>query len=177
MTTIQNISNEFDAMIPTIAADYVAWVTKQCERFVAMDAKTLSQLPHSWSRDGGLFRQLRAFLVTIDENGNDTNRFRYTFRVDHARIERKATEYATFQVDSFKAKLEAKLVDLTDVRDLNISGVNFTFNGNLGEHKVHVEQTTILKCSEKGTLFNQWPCRIYLNGKFISEAAFKKLAA
>lgn len=177
MTTIQNISNEFDAMVPAIAADFVAWVTAQCEKFVAMDAKTLSQLPHSWGYQGGLFRQLRQFLVTIDENGNDTNRLRYTYRVDHARIAKKSVEYAQAQVDSFKAKLEAKLVDLTDVRDVTIQGVNFTFRGTLKGHTVRVEQTTVLKCSPKGTLFNQWPCRIYLDGKFISEAAFKKLAA
>lgn len=177
MTTIQNISNEFDAMVPAIAADYVAWVTKQCERLVAMDAKKLAQLPHSFGYEGGLFRQLRHFLVTIDENGNDTNRFRYTFRVNHDRIAAKAVEYAQAQVDSFKAKLEAKLVDLTNVRDLNIRGLEFTFNANLGDRKVRVEQTTVLKCSNKGTVFNQWPCRIYLDGKFISEAAFKKLAA
>ena len=177
MTTIQNISNEFDSMIPTIAGDYVAWVTRQCERFAAMEPAAIRQLPHSWSHDGGLFRQLRHFLTMVDENGNKTNRFTNRYVVDHDRIAAKATEYATFQVESFKAKLETKLVDLTNVHGLRIKGLNFAFNGELDGRQVHVEQSTVLKCSNKGTLFNQWPCRIYLDGKFISEAAFKKLAA
>lgn len=177
MTTIQNISSEFDAMVPAIAADFTAWVTKQLERILAQyDRKQISQLGNSWGYDGGVWRQLRTFTRMVDENGNDTTRFTNLYRIDHDRITSKATQYAQYQVDSFKAKLEAKLVDLTDVSDLRINGLNFTFNGKLGERKVHVEQTTVLKCSNKGTLFNQWPCRIYLDGKFISEAAFKKLA-
>jgi hypothetical protein len=177
MTKIQNISAEFDAMVPTIAEDFRGWVTRQLERLLnRYDRKQLSQLSSSWAHDAGLWRQLRRFTKMVDENGKDTTRMTYLFRINHDQIEKSSIQYAQDQVDAFKVKLEKKLVDLTDIHNLHISGLNFSFQGILGDTRVRVEQTTVLKCSKNGKLFNQWPCRIYVNGKMMSEAAFKKLS-
>jgi len=175
---IENISAEFDAMVPTIADDFKNWVTKTLERILSTyDRKEISQLGNSWSSDGGKWRQLRTFTIMVDENGEPTNRFTSRYKVDHERIAKESIRYAQAQVDAFKFKLNKKLADLTDIENLRIESTEFQFNGMFGENKVRVEQTTVLKCSNKGTLFNQWPCRIYVNGKFMSEAAFKKLSA
>jgi hypothetical protein len=175
---IENISAEFDAMVPAIAAEFSAWVTKNLEFILsAYDRKELSQLGGSWSSDGGKWRQLRTFTIMVDENDEQTNRLTYRYKIAHDRIAKESVRYAQEQVDAFKFKLNKKLADLTDIENLRIGSTDFQFTGMLGENKVRVEQTTVLKCSNKGTLFNQWPCRIYLNGKFISEAAFKKLSA
>ncbi len=176
MTNIANISSKFDEMIPLIEKDFVSWVTAKLEVFVAMEPKKLRELPHQWGQEAGMWRQLRQFCISVDEDGNRSNRFTNRYAIDHARIAVNATRYATDQVESFKAKLEKKLVDLTEVTTPVLRGLDFEFSGKLGGHKVFVEQRTILKCSSKGTLFNQWPCRIYVDGKFTSEAKFKKLA-
>lgn len=175
---IENIAAEFDAMVPTIAAEFASWVTKTLERILATyDRKQINNLGNSFSTDGGKWRQLRRFTVMVDEEGKPTTRFTNLYKIDHAKIERDSLIYAQEQVDAFKFKLNQKLANLTDIENLRIDGSNFRFAGSLGENKVMVEQTTVLKCSNKGTLFNQWPCRIYVNGKFMSEAAFKKIAA
>jgi hypothetical protein len=175
---IENIAAEFDAMVPNIADDFESWVTKTLERILATyDRKKLSQLGGSWSPDGGKWRQLRTFTIMVDENGEPTNRFTSRYKIDHDRIAKESVRYAQGQVDAFKFKLSQKLADLTDIENLRIIGSDFRFCGSLKEHEILVEQTTVLKCSNKGTLFNQWPCRIYVNGKFMSEAAFKKLSA
>jgi hypothetical protein len=175
---IENISAEFDEMIPVIAAEFTSWVTKTLERIISTyDRKELSNLGGSWSSDGGKWRQLRTFTIMVDENGEPTSRFTSRYKINHERIERESVRYAKGQIDAFKFKLNQKLADLADIENLKIDGSNFRFSGVLGENKVLVEQTTVLKCSNKGTLFNQWPCRIYVNGKFMSEAAFKKLSA
>lgn len=36
-------------------------------------------------------------------------------------------------------------------------------------------QDRIFNVISKGTLYNQWPARIYIDGKRISEAAYKRL--
>ena len=175
---IENISTEFDAMVPAIAADFEKWVTKNLEFILATyDRKQLSNLGNSWSTDGGKWRQLRTFTIMVDENGEPTNRYTSRYKIDHERIATASVRYAQEQIDAFKYKLNRKLADLTDIDNLKIGTSDFRFTGMLGENKVLVEQTTVLKCSNKGTLFNQWPCRIYVNGKFMSEAAFKKIAA
>lgn len=175
---IENISAEFDAMIPVIAADFSSWVTRNLEHILATyDRKALSQLGNSWGSDGGKWRQLRTFTIMVDENGEPTNRYTSRYKIDHERIATASVRYAKEQIDAFKFKLNRKLADLTDIENLRIDGSNFRFSGVLGENKVLVEQTTVLKCSNKGTLFNQWPCRIYVNGKFMPEAAFKKISA
>lgn len=175
---IENIAAEFDAMVPTIAAEFSSWVTKTLERILATyDRKEISNLSNSFSTDGGKWRQLRRFTIMTDENGNPTTRYTSYYKIDHEKIAKESVRYAQEQIDAFKYKLNQKLANLTDIEKLRIDGSNFRFVAALGENEVMVEQTTVLKCSNKGTLFNQWPCRIYVNGKFMSEAAFKKLAA
>lgn len=39
---------------------------------------------------------------------------------------------------------------------------------------VRIEQSVILNVSSKGKVSNQFPARIYVAGKFVSEAKFKK---
>jgi hypothetical protein len=174
---IENIAAEFDAMVPAIAEDFKGWVTRHLERILNRYNKVqLQQLAGSWAADAGVWRQLRNYTYMVDENGEKTTRYTMNYRIDHARIEAASVRYAQDQVNAFKTKLMAKLSDLTDIHQLHLSGLNFSFQGMLGEQRVRVEQTTVLKCSKNGKLFNQWPCRIYVNGKFMSEAAFKKLA-
>ena len=175
---IENISAEFDAMVPAIAADFENWVTKTLERILSTyDRKEIHVLGNSFSADGGKWRQLRTFTCMVDENGERTTRYTSIYKINYEKIKTESVRYAQAQVDAFKFKLNQKLADLTDIEDLRISGSDFRFSGVLGDKEVLVEQTTVLKCSNKGTLFNQWPCRIYVNGKFMSEAAFKKLSA
>lgn len=177
MTTIANVTAEFDKMVPAIAEDYTGWVTRQLTRLIALEPKALRQLASSWGYDGGLWRQLRRYCTMVDQDGQPTNRFTDRYVINHDYLAAQATKYAQYQVDSFKAKLEAKLVGMTDIEDLEIRGLEFAFHGKVGSNKVMVEQTTILKCSNRGKLFNQWPCRIYVNGKMMPEAKFKKLIA
>lgn len=173
---IQQISDQFDTMVPAIAADFENWVTKALERIIAKyDRKQIRQLSSSWGPDGGVWRQLRTFTIMVDENGEKTTRFTNIYQVDYDHIKKESIKYAQGQVDAFKYKLNKKLSDLTNITDLRISGSEFAFNATLNENKVHIEQTTILKCSNKGKLFNQWPCRIYVNGKMMPESKFKKL--
>ena len=88
-------------------------------------------------------------------------------------------EYAQDQAELFAdeliAKVNAKAGELTDSKVLRVSGANFRITGMKGDKKVMIEQNQIINVSVKGKLFNQFPARIYVDGKFISAAAFKKI--
>ena len=98
--------------------------------------------------------------------------------LDVAKATAWADAWATAELDAACAKLVAKVGDLKHVK---ISGApergTFTLVGHHASYAtVRVEQTRILKSSGKGTLFNQWPARIYVDGKFVSEAAYKQIS-
>ena len=88
-------------------------------------------------------------------------------------------EYAQDQAELFAdeliAKVNAKAGELTDSKVLRVSGANFRITGMKGDKKVMIEQNQIINVSVKGKLFNQFPARIYVDGKFYSAAAFKKI--
>lgn len=97
--------------------------------------------------------------------------------VNTAWLEKNANDFANAQVDSFIAKLEGKIGHLTDcVLQLRGNG-EFTIRGMQGDEQVVVDQQVVFKVSSKGTFFLQWPARIYVNGKFVSEKNFKAAQA
>jgi len=173
MNAISNIAAAFDALVPGIEADYIDYVKRTWKRLHEnYDAQGLRKLANSSSNDGAAYRNvLRPYKKS--EPGNYKVDAPYT--LNEERLAKDAKEYAELQVARFVAKLTKKLQDLDTVEEPVIRGRIFTLNGTMGGRKVHVDQDQILKVSPKGNLFNQWPARIYVDGKFISEAQFKKL--
>lgn len=172
--TITHIRAEFDALKPGIAEGFKTRTRATWERLVERYGQPgVRKLAHSFSSDGGAYRQLSGLLSVA----KGANMFTGELSISKAALERRATDYADASVDGFTAKLERKLGDLTDVELKYVSAGRgeFVITGKLGDRKVRVEQNVTFNVSPKGTLFNQWPARIYVDGKFTSEAAFKKL--
>lgn len=98
--------------------------------------------------------------------------------IDDAKLASYLDEWATSELESAILKLESKLQTLQEVVVTGFATGNscFTVRGkNASGAFVRVEQDQIINVSSKGKLFNQWPARIYVNGKAVSEAAFKKM--
>ena len=164
--------NAFDAYAPALATDFVAYHIRVITRLIAKYEGKLFGLGNSSDADGGAYRNSRSY---IEYDGNRTNSL--ANGVNLTRLQKDADEYARFAIESFVAKLTKKLAALTGVEVKRADGATFVITGMLGERRVRVEQTQVFKVSSKGTPFHQWPARIYVDGKFTSEAAFKKLAA
>jgi hypothetical protein len=77
--------------------------------------------------------------------------------------------------DEVVAKVNAKIGELEDGEAAWVHGGSFTITGTKNGKKVRIDQHQIVNCSVKGKLFNQYPSRIYVDGKFTSAAAFKKI--
>lgn len=174
MATINDIITKFDALKPGLAADFTAQVTRIVEELIAAHGKNIRKLHASWGTDGNRFRAVRHF-IQYDSNTMTAN----PVGVNTEYLAKKAQQYADDQIAAFTLKLVRKLGALTEVSiiDLNIGGFTFDITGKLGIYAVRVQQSRIINVSPKGNLFHQWPALIYVEGKKVSEAAFKKIPA
>ncbi len=98
--------------------------------------------------------------------------------LDIAKATTWADAWAAAELEAAAAKLIAKVGDLKHVKIIGApERGTFTLVGHHHSYAtVRVEQTRVLKSSSKGTLFNQWPARIYVDNRPVSEAAYKQLS-
>lgn len=97
------------------------------------------------------------------------------YEINEAKLDDIAEQYANTTVLSWKAKIDEKVGCLDDATVRRLDGCRFSISGMRAGRLVRIEQDMILNTSPKGLLFNQFPARIYVDGKFTSAAAYKKL--
>lgn len=78
-------------------------------------------------------------------------------------------------VDAWGEKITSKLSDLQNTTVRHLDGHRFAITGERDGKKIRIEQDMIINYSALGTAYNQFPARIYVDGKFHPEAAYKKL--
>lgn len=108
---------------------------------------------------------------------------RYTRRynepvADAVFLEDKAREITHAQAQATMDALFAKLVHKVGaLDDLETEGhvSHFNLMGTRAGHRIRIEQNIIVNVSSKGTVFNQFPSRIYVDGQFKSEADYKRM--
>jgi hypothetical protein len=94
--------------------------------------------------------------------------------IDEKRLEAGAKEYADNVTLSLVSKIQEKAGELENPKvSGRLQGFEFDLTGEFKGSKVRIEQTTTLVVNSYGTMFNQWPARIYVDGKFMPEAAYK----
>ena len=164
----------FDAYAPILAADFVAYHTRVITRLIEKYEGNMRGLANAYGTDGDAYRNSGYY---ISYTGGYPASPRTAIGVDVEALQKDGDKYAEVTIQSFVAKLTRKLAPLTDVEVLWAKGSGqFTITGKLGNRQVTVHQDRVFKISSKGTPFHQWPARIYVEGKFTTEAAFKKIA-
>jgi hypothetical protein len=96
-------------------------------------------------------------------------------KLDPARVAAKANEYAEDVAEMMQGKIMSKAGQLDNPEVKALDGGRFHLAGEIGGKPVRIEQNIILNWSKYGTPFNQFPARITVDGKAMSEAEFKKL--
>jgi hypothetical protein len=99
------------------------------------------------------------------------------YRVDEQRIDEVAARHAEATIIEWAMKITAKVNELTNHEVFAMDSTSFTIRGHRNGHAVVIEQQMIINVSSRGILFNQFPARIYVDGKFISEAKYKTMFA
>lgn len=90
-------------------------------------------------------------------------------------LNRNAKAYGERVALEWYNKMRLKLGKLSNVKVLYMPrGGDITVTGKYKGKTVTIDQQRIINVSSRGTLFHQFPSRIYVNGKFMSEANYKK---
>jgi len=147
---------------PELEARFIKFTTATIARYVEKFGPDLRGIANSGS-------------YTAWQNGCAAFYSRQTHQIDEAALARYAAEYATATIESWAAKIDAKLGELDDATLIRGAGATFTLRGRKAGRNVTIEQDMIVNVSSKGTLFNQFPARIYVDGKFTPAAKFAAL--
>lgn len=151
---------------PVLVEMYTNHITRTHAAIVAKLGAEMKNVYNDWTF-------ARTFRMSVAPNLNNSSVPSSGLSAD--RVAKNANEYAQGTIEALQAKIVSKLGTVESVEVKRLTGCTFRINGMMNGQRFLMEQTIVVKCSSKGLVFNQFPARIYLNGKFISEAAFKKL--
>ena len=101
-----------------------------------------------------------------------SNRMDATFSLNDSSVDSFSTTLAGEMADELLNKINQKIGSIEGGKAVRVSGANFIIVGSKNGNSVRIEQNQIINCSVKGKLFNQYPSRIYVDGKFVSAAKF-----
>ena len=186
MTKITELRDAFSQIVPQIQADQVEYYTNILNSLHADHGDTYgTDLPYKPRKDADFDERDRharsksrlhivlRFLTAADNSCRRGSPKVVRTSYLHEACQKQAQE----QVDNFVAKLESKLSDLDEVELIDVCGAAFTIRGKLNGRSVRVDQQVVFKVSSRGTPFNQFPARIYVDNQFVSEKQFKALTA
>ena len=166
------IAEALTALRPAIAERYAAQVRRSFERMVNDHGPSLKGIYNSWEYARNYSNLVSQYLVS-----ETPNRMNGILTLDEKRLSFGANLYAEAATIEWEAKINAKLGDLENVQIKQFHGANFLISGHRKDHAVAIDQDMILKSSSRGTLFNQFPARIYVDGKFTPEKKYHAMFA
>ena len=161
-----------------IAESYIQNIRSLFQKVVDKHGPTLKGVYSCWSY-AKVFTKTLKYLVksTLIDTAKPYAMDNRTYTLDEDLLKKAAESYAVETVAAWEQKIQSKLVDLQNSEVKYFTGLRFDISGEVRGKKVVIHQDMILNVSKLGTLFNQFPARIYVEGKFMSEAAYKKMLA
>lgn len=168
------MQTDFEAIFRPYVADATRWYSERVLKKIdaLRDADGVIRYPggrNAYSQNALALRYLR----TADGFGGVRSGTEMKIAEDF--LAKEAARFGEDQVAGYIAKLRRK-VDGISVHSVKLHNNGaFTLRGNLGNDSVRIDQQVVFKVSSKGTFFLQWPARIYLRNKFITEKAFRAL--
>ncbi len=182
-----NLNESLKAYKPNVEKYYDEWIRRLYSNLTRTFGFTFSQGPivGSFASSRSIYNSSSAKLFKnvilpccdsipmhqdrIGRSNNDV------YVINETKIAAIVSRMADDVILSWKSKIENKLGDLENSECKHLDGYRFRISGMKYGQNVVIDQDMILNVSKLGTLFNQFPARIYVNGKFLSEAKFKKL--
>lgn len=172
-TIYETLSAAFAEHRPTLVSVYVRQTEYVFERCVAALGPDLKNVHNSWEWAKTYNKMLHP--VTKREGADIRGRGGRYVIVPQI-LNAHADSYADDVIQAWSGKIQAKMGELETATVARMDGARFLIVGSRGGHKIEIQQDMTI--SHKGhTVFNQFPARIYIDGKFHSEAAYKKLFA
>ena len=165
---IETITAEFTDAREALRADYIASVKFQWNRFFNEDGTRKDKLPTMYDRSYQSLQLVRRFYANESDPRNNV------YVLNTERLEQVAGEYAdaTFAVwvQKIAEKIGEKATDI-NVRYVTNNG-RYVIEATIDGIAVSLEQQKVIGTSSKGTLYHQFPARLYIDGKFTSAKKF-----
>jgi len=114
-------------------------------------------------------------LIYADPDKRHTPDSKKDYLINEDALARRSAKLAEAVVLAWFDKINEKLGELDNATCTDVGNCTFNINGERNGHKIQIQQDIILNVSSKGRLFNQFPARIYVDGKFTSAAKYTKL--
>lgn len=141
------------------------WGTGKWEAVRNMSRYYIREERILWAADG----------VTVEYSRTREDMAALPVRLDTDMVAKDAVKEADHIIDCLTAKVMKKIGDLQDADLYWAVGVNFTLTGTRSGRKIRIEQQQIYNFSVKGKMFNQYPARIYVDGKFTSAKKYDEM--
>jgi hypothetical protein len=159
-------------MDTSLKAELIEVFTKQINariryQFEAITAKFGPSIKGVYNSTDGLVWK-ESVSLCCDRNDD-------VYSLSEERLARFAAVLADEMADDVLAKVDAKVGELADAEVIRVSGADFRILGAKNNNAVTIEQQQILNVSSRGKLFNQFPSRIYVNGKFTPASKFAQI--
>lgn len=162
-----------EAFKPELADRFAAMVRHQFDVLVRRHGPALKNIANT--TDYRVWANTVRPLTTCTRTGKAF--YDVVYAVDETRLAAEAVKYADEVTAEWGRKIEAKLGEMGGAKVNRMDGCRFLITGTRAGRRVEIQQDMILNVSSKGLLFNQWPARVYIDGKFFSAAAYTKAFA
>lgn len=176
--TETNINEAFAPLIENLVERYVERTRKTVAHLKTLreDGKIqFVRLPYNYTTED--LRNKKMFESVI-RSLKTSHKLTEEFGMPHAyelceeKLAKNADQWAHDQVDGMIAKTVGKIGDLDDVTYLFHGYGDFNIKGTANGKQVNIDQQTVIKQSSKGTIFAQFPMRLYVEGKFTPAKAY-----
>uniref|UniRef100_A0AAU6W422 Uncharacterized protein n=1 Tax=Pseudomonas phage Cygsa01 TaxID=3138529 RepID=A0AAU6W422_9VIRU len=166
-----------ESRIPEIEERYTKMLTFSFEKLVERFGDDMNNIENSGSYTFWSTTMRRVCMVTnpVEHCRMESRDGPARYALNPEALARAAKAYATETVMAWLGKIQAKMGDLEKAECLHVDGCRFAIIGVRGNNNVRIDQDMIINVSSKGTMYNQYPARIYVNRKFMSEANYKKM--
>jgi hypothetical protein len=168
----------FEAQAPQLAAEFETFVRKRYEQLFAEFEGKIPAYPPRESTDVYTVQDIRMVLdpvSDIEKNGKPHDAKAWTLTLNEGKLKSEAIKYGDEAAVQWFLKTNEKLGALEQPELVLDRGGNLIVTGTRDGKKISLSQQRILKRSPLGTLFHQFPAHLYVDGKFHTEAAYKKL--
>jgi hypothetical protein len=169
------ITAALEAHKPALAASFAHIVRVQYARIVEQFGPTARGVANSTSYK--VWANTVRPCCNIVKVAGDLSGLETTYVINEERLAKAAAAYANEVVLSWLGKINEKLGELDTAECPHFEGDRFLITGTRAGKTVLIEQDRIINISSKGTIFNQFPARIYVDRKFTSAVAYKRAFA
>jgi len=155
-----------------IKSDYIDYVSKTFQRMVDDLGPSLKDVYNSWDWAVRFKTCIRQNVINTPDEGSRQDK---NYKIDPVALERNAIYYADLAIGTLRAKINRKVGEFDSHDEPYLSDSRVFINGIINGHSVQLRQSIIVNVSKRGVLFNQFPMRLTVDGKRMSEAEFKGL--